>query len=92
MFNVLITDLEKELEMIVNWLKDSGLVVNGNKTEVCLFHRNDQNPVPVKVSGVTIPSQKSMNVLGVLFHCKLDWKTQVASAIKKLTNHSMQLE
>ena len=24
-----------------------------------------------------------MNVLGVLFDCKLDWKTQVASAIKK---------
>jgi hypothetical protein len=28
-------------------------------------------------------SQKSMNVLGVIFDCKLDWKTQVAIAIKK---------
>jgi hypothetical protein len=29
----LIVDLEKELEMIVKWLRDSGLQVNTGKTE-----------------------------------------------------------
>ena len=30
------------LEMIVKWPKGSGLVVNESKTEICLFHTNDQ--------------------------------------------------
>jgi hypothetical protein len=45
----LISDLENELEVIVKWLKDSGLEVNNKKTEVCLFHRNDQLAVTVNV-------------------------------------------
>jgi hypothetical protein len=39
---LLIYNLEKCLEMITKWLKESGLVVNESKTEVCLFHKNDQ--------------------------------------------------
>ena len=38
---VLVINLEKKLEMITKWLRDSGLVVNESKTEVCLFHKND---------------------------------------------------
>jgi hypothetical protein len=68
--------------MIVKWLKDSGLVVNNNKTDVCLFHRNDQLPVTVKVSGALVMSKKSMNVLGVIFDSKLNWKEHIANAIK----------
>ena len=41
-FALLVENLEKKLEMITKWLKGSGLVVNESKTEVCLFHRNDQ--------------------------------------------------
>jgi hypothetical protein len=79
----LIVDMEKELEMIIKWLKDSGLVVNNSKTEMCLFHRNDQNQVLVNVAGSQVKTQKSMNVLGVVFDCNLNWREQVANAIKK---------
>ena len=44
---LLIDDLQKRLEMIVKWLKDSGLVVNESKMEICLFHNNDQPPITV---------------------------------------------
>ncbi len=44
----LIDNLEMELEMIIKWLKDSGLVVNSGKTEICLFHINDQLGINVK--------------------------------------------
>jgi hypothetical protein len=38
-------------------------------------------------------SQKSINVLGVVFDCKLNWKMQAASAIKKKqTSHFTQSE
>ena len=33
----LITNLEKRLEMITKWLKDSGLVVNESKTEIYII-------------------------------------------------------
>ena len=44
----LIENLEKRLEMIVKWLKGSGLVVNESKTEICLFHTNDQPQIRFK--------------------------------------------
>jgi hypothetical protein len=70
----LIPDWEKELEMIIKWLRESGLVVNNDKTEICLFHRNDQGEAIIKVTSIAIKSKKSMNVLGVVFDCKLSWK------------------
>ncbi len=42
---VLIMNMERKLEMITKWLKDSGLVVNEKKTEICLFHRADHEAV-----------------------------------------------
>ena len=39
----LIVDLKRKLEMITKWLRDSGLVVNQSKTEICLFHKKDQH-------------------------------------------------
>ena len=36
----LIVDMEKSLESITKWLKKSGLKVNEDKTEICLFHRH----------------------------------------------------
>jgi GDP-D-mannose dehydratase len=58
-------------------------VVNSSKTDLCLFHRNDQPEVHVRISGILVKSNKSINVLGVTFDCKLDWKEHVANTIKK---------
>ncbi len=79
----LIVDLERKLEMITKWLRDSGLVVNQSKTEICLFHKQDQLPIQVTVENVVVTSKKSMNVLGVTFDSKLDWSIQIASCINK---------
>jgi hypothetical protein len=57
--------------------------VNDSKTELCLFHRNSQPRVTVMVSGSPVVSKSSMNVLGVIFDCNLNWKEQVTSTIKK---------
>ena len=79
----LIVDLEKELEMICKWLRASGLVVNSSKTELCLFHPNDQPVTTIRVCNVPIKCKKSMNVLGVSFDSKLNWSEQVSNAIAK---------
>ena len=80
---LLVEDLERRLEMIVKWLKDSGLVVNESKTEICLFHMNDQPQITVMLQGSAIFSKNSMNVLGVTFDSKLNWGIHVANAIGK---------
>ena len=76
-------DPEKKLEMITKCIKDSGLVVNESKTEICLFHRNDQPLIRIKIQDTLVTSKKSMNVLGVIFDSKLNWSTHIANCISK---------
>ena len=79
---LLIVNLEKKLEMITKWLRDSGLLVNEGKTEVCLFHKNDQPVIFINLQNVQIKSKHEMNVLGVMFDM-WHWLSV------KLENHSL---
>jgi hypothetical protein len=58
-------DMNKSLEVITKWLKKSGLKVNQEKTELCLFYKNDMAPVSISVSGIEITLKSTINVLGV---------------------------
>ena len=78
-----ITDMEKKIEAIIKWLKKSGLIVNQNKTEACLFYKNDFEQVNLRIGENTINTKKSLNVLGVIFDLKLQWSDHVANAILK---------
>ena len=69
--------------MITKWLRDSGLVVNDDKTEICLFFKRDHAPINLTINNKILTSQHTINVLGVLFDCKLAWTSQVAQTIKK---------
>ena len=84
----LIDDMEKSLESITKWLKKSGLKVNEDKTEICLFHRHHQAICSVTLNGVTLHSKTSMNVLGVLFDSRLNWADHISNVIRK-TNRAM---
>jgi hypothetical protein len=68
--------------MKVKWLKDSGLQVDPGKTKVCLFHRNDQSSIKIKVMDQEINTSKSMNILGMS-------RLQIQS--KKLTDLYLRL-
>ena len=80
---ILVDDMEKSLEAITKWLKKSGLKVNQDKTEVCLFYKTDVVPVTLSVEGVQIISKSTINVLGVLFDSKLQWSSHVDKAVLK---------
>ena len=81
--NQLIVDMERCIEMITKWLRQSGLKVNETKTEACLFHRKDHPPVVIHINANIITTKPSMNVLGVLFDSKLQWQPQVSNTISK---------
>ena len=79
----LITDMEKSLESITRWLRDSGLVVNKTKTEICIFYRHECQAIDIRVEDTIVKTKNVMNVLGVLFDTKLTWCGQVAKSITK---------
>ncbi len=41
----LVRDMEQELMTLTKWLKDSGLKVNEQKTEMVLFYKKDCQPI-----------------------------------------------
>ena len=67
---VLINNMKQKLEMIIKWLKDSGLVVNDEKTETCLFYKRDHATITLNINNKNIRSKNVINVLGVLFDQK----------------------
>ena len=46
-------------------------------------HRGDSTPITRNLYGKMIKSNKSMNVLGVIFDSKLQWADHIAHALKK---------
>ena len=83
---IMIANLENSLSTIVKWLTDSGLKVNDEKTEICLFSRQNVRPVRVLFCGKTVLTKPEMNVLGIVFDSKLKWGPQVTSALSKSSN------
>ena len=79
----LIFEMERELKVIMKWLKESGLKVNESKTEVCLFHRLDCQKITLHINNSPIESTEAMNVLGVTFDSKLNWSKHINNAIQK---------
>ena len=75
--------LTEKLKLIINWLKNSGLKVNENKTELCKFHKTDSSQVEIILNNNTVKSQKSMNVLGVEFDSKMNWTPHINKSILK---------
>ena len=73
--------MEDSLNNISNWLKDSGLIVNANKTEICIFSKKDTATITITIDGQRVQSSKTINVLGITFDSKLTWGPQVTKAI-----------
>ena len=65
------TRLQAKLQMVTAWLTSSGLKVNENKTELCLFYRKDTNPMEIILYDVKIVSEKIINILVIIFDSKL---------------------
>ena len=79
----LIAEAEHDLEIMINWLRGSGLKVNEIKTEVCLFHKHDTRQIKLNLNNCPIKSQNKMNVLGVIFDSKLTWIPQINQSTNK---------
>ena len=56
------TPIALNLEAITIWLRQSGVRVNEDKTDICLFQRNYQPFIPITLNNVVFTSKKSITV------------------------------
>ena len=56
-------EMSTSLSTIIKWLKESGLKVNSSKTKICIFHKHSSIISNVKVEGVMVKTNDSINVL-----------------------------
>jgi len=81
--NGTIGKVKMKAERTIKWLRESGMKVNADKTEFCIFHHNDVRPSVLVLDNVEIKSKRCMNILGVIFDSKLRWQQQVDNVISK---------
>ena len=78
-----IKSFKHKIKLISKWLTNSRLKVNENKTEICIFFRDDTTQVDIMVKNTTVESKDHMNVLGVIFDSRLTWAKHVAIQANK---------
>ena len=85
--------MENKIDLIIKWLKDSGLKVNETKTELCLFYLKDTLVIEITINNETVKSIMEINVLGVIFDSKLNWSSHVLKQINKANQalHAIRL-
>ena len=71
------TKMETSLDTIINWMRASGLKVNEEKTELCLFYRTMPPSLTLQIGNQMVSTTPFMNVLGVLFDATMKWTYQV---------------
>ena len=79
--------------MMIKWLRESGMTVNEDKTEICIFYKSHVDLVDVTINNVAIRSKQSTNILGVQFNSKLNWEQHISNAVNKAkrTLHGIKL-
>jgi hypothetical protein len=73
--------LHEKINIAVKWITDSGLKVNLEKTEVCVFHRTDTSRAKLKLGDITVESQPQIGVLGIIIDNRLTWDQQIHKVI-----------
>ena len=71
------------MSTISTWLKNSGLKVNGSKTEVCIFSRTMVASMDISINGIKVRTKKEIGVLGIVFDSWLQWGPLVQRALTR---------
>ena len=77
--------LQKILNNINLWCRNSGLKLSHLKTQCVMFtkRRNWSFSRPLKVDGIEIEMQKSTKFLGIILDSKLSWNEHIENVCKK---------
>ncbi|XP_055714721.1 uncharacterized protein LOC129808835, partial [Phlebotomus papatasi] len=75
-----------DLERILHWANNNGLVLNARKSQALLVHSRGRNPIsfPLFLSDEEIPLSSKVKNLGVIFNDTLTWSDHVAEICRKV--------
>jgi len=85
----LTTNIAIKSNILTNWFKDSGLVVNENKTEFCVFHKSKKTTCEIVINDVIIKSRSTLKTLGVTFDENLTWENHIQNVEKNCNKINM---
>ena len=85
--DVLLKNLNKDLKILLQWLKANKLCLNISKTELIIFHRNTariDHSLKLKLDGKRLSPSQLVKYLGLILDKHLQWNDQIAQVKIKL--------
>lgn len=82
----MVDQLNKELELVIDWLRANRLSLNVAKTHAMLFSYNSGyrvEEVDIRIEGTRIEMVEKAKFLGIIIDRKLEWKDQIAHIARK---------
>ena len=76
-------EIKRKIIRVSNWLKKSGLKINDQKTEICIFHRKEKASATININNNEIKTSNQITILGLIFDSNLTWDPQYNKAIKE---------
>ena len=81
-----LTNMERELTKILDWLSDNKLLINLNKTHLMLFtNRPRPEKISISIKGKVINEVKDTKFLGIILDNELKWNLHTAYISKKIS-------
>ena len=71
------------MEAVIDWMMKSGLKINMEKTEICIFHRRNKITKCIELKNICINTINTMSILGVRFDSGLKLNIHIEKAIKE---------
>jgi hypothetical protein len=80
-----VSEVEKSIQIIQVYLKESVLETAPNKCQLCIFDmkRTADEEWEITVEGQKVTSVKSIKFLGLRLKCNLDWEDEFTAIVRK---------
>ena len=79
--DIALNETKSKIIKITEWMRQSGLKINEQKTEICIFHRKKQEIHTLEINNSLITTLGTINILGIIFDSNLNWNNQYHHAI-----------
>ena len=76
------SELEFDLQDVVNWGKKWLVDFTDGKTQLVLFQLSNNGSIDVKMDGSVLEEKSSFKMLGLTFSSKLDWVLTLSLLLK----------
>ena len=83
-----IDEIKNKINRVSSWLTGSGLKINDQKTEICIFHRKEKLSLTIIINNNEIRTTNHMTILGIIFDSNLAWDLQYNHSIRE-ANHNL---